>query len=212
MGWVSSPHGASFLTSNTLPAVCCLVENPLIDNQDEQELSTDVERDLTELATCISNMRDYASAQNSGSRHTQEALIKRYNEIHYDYSTEFKNTLNAVNRKRENMELFHSSKSTPMEEQDSSMAKLLRERSGIAASMKSINDVISQAFDTKSALGSQRTLLSGAGSGLSSLSTSMPSFNRLIDGIQRKKYRESFILAVVVGVLVCFSLWWVLLR
>jgi len=204
---ITSSPSFDILDSHTF-----LVENPLIDNQDEQELSSDVERDLTELASCISNMRDYAASNNSGSRHTQEALIKRYNEIHYDYSTEFKNTLNAVNRKRESMELFHSSKSTPMDEQDSSMAKLLRERSGIAASMKSINDVITQAFDTKSALSSQRDRLSASASGLGGLATNMPSFNRLIDGIQRKKYRESLILAIVIGVLICFTIWWMFLR
>ena len=48
----------------------------------------------------------------------------------------------AVNRKRESMELFKSSKKLGADEQDSSFAKLMKERSTIAASMKSINDVI----------------------------------------------------------------------
>ena len=40
------------------------------------------------------------------------------------------------------MELFKTSKKGGTDEQDSSVAKLLKERSSIAASMKSINDVI----------------------------------------------------------------------
>ena len=40
------------------------------------------------------------------------------------------------------MELFQSSKKLHGDSEDSSVAKLLRERSTIAASMKSINDVI----------------------------------------------------------------------
>lgn len=40
------------------------------------------------------------------------------------------------------MELFQSSKNMHKDDQDSSVAKLLRERNSIAASMKSINDVI----------------------------------------------------------------------
>ena len=48
----------------------------------------------------------------------------------------------TVQRKRESMELMQSSKSLHKDDQDSSVAKLLREKGSIAASMKSINDVI----------------------------------------------------------------------
>ena len=40
----------------------------------------------------------------------------------------------------------------------------------------------------------------------------VPGFGRLIDGIQRKKSTEQIIIAVVIGVLVCFTIWWVFLR
>jgi len=40
------------------------------------------------------------------------------------------------------MELFKTSKNGGQEEQDPSMLKLQKERSSLAASMKSINDVI----------------------------------------------------------------------
>ena len=48
----------------------------------------------------------------------------------------------TVSRKRESMELFETSKSLHGDDKDSSVAKILRERSTIAASMRSINDVI----------------------------------------------------------------------
>lgn len=99
----------------------------------------------------------------------QEVLIKRYYEIHFDYSTEFKNTsvcgflavlsgqlrpvlttltLQAtVQRKRDSMELMQSSRNSRKDDgQDSSVAKLLREKTTIAASMKSINDVIRSVY------------------------------------------------------------------
>jgi hypothetical protein len=48
-----------------------------------------------------------------------------------------------VQRKRDSMELLQSSRNTRKDDgQDSSIAKLLREKTSIAASMKSINDVI----------------------------------------------------------------------
>lgn len=182
-------------------------ENPLMGSIEERELSSEIERDLRDLADCIISMRNCALG--SSSSH-QEVLIKRYHEIHFDYSAEFKTISSAVQRKIESMELFKTSRKGGLGEQDPSILKLQKERSSLAASMKSINDVISQAFETRNALTSQRTTLSGVTGGLHGLSANMPSFNRLIDGIQRKKYKESLVVALLIGVLICFTFWWLL--
>lgn len=186
----------------------CDEENPLLESKEEQELASDIEEDLNELSFIINGMRDCSPSP----VHHQEVLIKRYQEIHFDYNTEFKNTSNAVHRKRESLELFQSSKKLHADQEDSSVAKLLRERTTIAASMKSINEVISQAFETRNSLSSQRSTLAGASSGLSGLAANVPSFGRLIDGIQRKKYKESLVVAFVVALLICFSIWWMFFR
>jgi len=70
----------------------CDEENPLLESRDEQELSSDIERDLNELADCINNMRSCPSTSSSAPVNHQESLIKRYHEIHFDYSAEFRNT------------------------------------------------------------------------------------------------------------------------
>jgi len=187
----------------------CDEEAGLVESKEEASLSSDIERDLAELSECINAMRGVGSSSSS------EVLIKRYHEIHFDYSNEFKNTSATVQRKRESIELFQSSNKLHMTNggaQDSSVAKLLRERSSIAASMKSINDVIAQAWDTKNSLLGQRSTLQGSHSGISGLAAQVPSFGRLIDGIQRKKLKESLIVAVVVGLLLCLTLWYVFLR
>lgn len=77
----------------------------------------------------------------------------------------------TVQRKRESMELFNSSKNLRGEEQDSSVAKLLRERNTIAASMRSINEVINQAFETRNTLTAQRSTLAGANTGLGGITS-----------------------------------------
>jgi hypothetical protein len=149
------------------------LENPLLENREEQELGNDIERDLSEvsphhlfvpslflsqLSECIDAMRHCNQSSSHTLAHNQDILIKRYQEIHFDYSSEFKTTSvrdytsffpshshfpqAAVTRKRESMELFQSSKKMHAEEHDSSVAKLLRERSSIAASLKSVNDLI----------------------------------------------------------------------
>ena len=54
----------------------------------------------------------------------------------------FLNMKSTVSRKRESMELFETSKNLHGDDKDSSVSKILKERSTIAASMRSINDVI----------------------------------------------------------------------
>jgi hypothetical protein len=67
----------------------CDEENPLMENHEERDLSLDVDKDLTELSQCINGLRQCQSLKTSPH---QEALIKRYQEIHYDYTSEYKNT------------------------------------------------------------------------------------------------------------------------
>eukprot|EP01039_Chlorochromonas_danica_P005109 gene5109-5615_t len=184
-------------------------ENPLVESNDEQSLAVEIEHDLAELYECIQKMRQVSGGSLTSQ---QEVLIKRYYEIHFDYSTEFKNTSATVQRKRESMELMQSSRSLRGEQSDSSVAKLLKEKLSIAASMRSINEVISQAFETKNTLSNQRGSLTNSSGGLGSLSNSMPAIGKLIDGIQKKKFRESLVVALVVAVLLCFTVWWIFLR
>lgn len=65
----------------------------------------------------------------------------------------------------------------------------------------------SQAFETKNSLTSQRSTLNNSTGGLTSLSANVPGIGRLIEGIQKKKSKESMIIAVVIGVLLCFTIW-----
>lgn len=127
------------------------------------------------------------------------------------------------------MELLNNNRKFLHEEKDSSMSKLLKEKMSIAASMRSINEVLrypssqrivffvhfthnrislcSQAFETKGSLLSQRNSLSNASGGLGNITNSVPGIGRLIEGIQKKKYRETLIIGGVVAGLICFTIW-----
>jgi hypothetical protein len=43
-------------------------------------------------------------------------------------------------------------------------------------------------------------------------SARVPTFNSLIDNIQRKKYRESLVIVLTVSMILCFFIWWIFLR
>lgn len=153
----------------------------------------------------------------------QENWIKRYYEIHFDYSTEFKNIYATVQRKKESINMNGSKRnsssfssninsSNQNDSDSSSVSRLFKERFSISASMKNINDVLNQAFEAKNMLASQRNTLNNSNSSLSTLTNSFPSLGRLIDSISRKKTRDSVTIAGIVAVLICFTIWWVFLR
>jgi hypothetical protein len=65
----------------------------------------------------------------------------------------------------------------------------------------------SQAFETKNSLTNQRGSLGNASGGLNSLTSNVPGIGKLIEGIQKKKYKETMTIGAVIAVLVCFLLW-----
>ena len=71
--------------------------------------------------------------------------------------------------------------------------------------------IYSQAFETKSTLMSQRASLQGSATGITGLVANVPSFQRLIEGVQRKKTRETMLVSLFVGVLLCFTIWYVMI-
>eukprot|EP00639_Heterosigma_akashiwo_P029631 CAMPEP_0194687640 /NCGR_PEP_ID=MMETSP0295-20121207/16385_1 /TAXON_ID=39354 /ORGANISM="Heterosigma akashiwo, Strain CCMP2393" /LENGTH=236 /DNA_ID=CAMNT_0039576027 /DNA_START=119 /DNA_END=826 /DNA_ORIENTATION=- len=81
--------------------------SPSLDNHEEQSLAVDIEHLLSALSDCNEKMNACVTA---GSRTANSALLQRYREILFDYTTEFKNTSVAIQRKRESQELFRSAR------------------------------------------------------------------------------------------------------
>ena len=87
----------------------CDEENPLLLSTEEQSLASQIEHDLVDFHEAIVSMREAINnplspslssssssyshkMQSPASTHQQEMTVKRFSEIHYDYSSEFRNT------------------------------------------------------------------------------------------------------------------------
>ena len=184
-------------------------EESAMTRTDEDKVSKEIERLLIDLNECISSMKE--SEDSVGS--LQDNLIKRYDEIYFDYKTEFQNASAALRRKRESMALFEGAENNrDGDGEDSATALLLAERNTIANSMRSIGDVIGEATEAKVFLKNQRGLLDGGFSQLSGLNTRLPTFDQVIDGIQKKKFRDQAIIACIIGLCLIFIIWWTCLK
>lgn len=180
-------------------------------SHEEQALARDVDIDLTEMTECIDTMRSYAED------HNQQEVLKRFHEVHFDYSSEYRKSTTIMHGKRESAQLFRgagagNTAAAGASGEDSAVNRLLRERSGIANSMRGVNEAISQAFDAKGHLLGQRGMLGTSSSSLGGLVRSIPGFTKLVDGLSRKKFRENAVVAAFCGVLVCFTIWWMFMR
>ena len=211
-------------------------ERPYDGGRDENDMSVQIDRNLNDLSDCIQKMKLCHSLNSH-----QEGLIKRYTDINFEYRQEYKNISQTIQRKKESLELFGSSSSSYSNSSSNSSSnsmnprsnssggasgvgaggddglsaatsKLLRERSTQSMIGKGVGDMIQQAITVKDSLTSQRLALTSTGGGLSTITSAAPSFSRLIDSMQKKKFRDNVIMAVVLGVLSFFTIWWVFLR
>ncbi|CAM9165546.1 unnamed protein product [Heterosigma akashiwo] len=183
--------------------------SPSLDNHEEQSLAVDIEHLLSALSDCNEKMNACVTA---GSRTANSALLQRYREILFDYTTEFKNTSVAIQRKRESQELFRSMHggggSGGGAARDPAMEHLLRERNAIGGAMRASNSVIGQAFATRDELRAQGATLQGTSGTLAGITSNLPSIGRVVEAIQKKKYRDNMIVGGVIALLICFTLWY----
>lgn len=181
-------------------------EDPL-DGTQEQSLAGEIDELLSSLGDCNDRM---AAIVSKGGRKADSAMLQRYREILFDFSTEFKKTAAALQRKREATELFKSARTDGGVGRGNDMEQehLLREQNAIHSSLQSATGVLGQAAAARESLRVQRTALSSASSTLSSMQNRFPAINRVVEAINKKKARDRLVIAFVIAVLIVFCLWW----
>lgn len=88
---------------------------------------------------------------------------------------------------------------------------LLREKNAVDQSRSLTDSIIGQAMAAKSSLERQRQTFSSSHGKVTGISNSFKGINSLVDQIKKKKLRNNTILAGVIAMLICFTLWWMVL-
>lgn len=152
------------------------------------------------------------NATSSNNAH-HSLLVKRYREIVYDCTNDFKKTNRAILKKREQNDLFRGAASVRKEGEegeDEATAALLRERNAIGNSLQSASSIIGQASDIRSELRNQGTALKNVGNKVLVMASRVPGLNGLIEGIRRKRGKDDNIVSAVIAGCILFTLWYVL--
>jgi Golgi SNAP receptor complex protein 1 len=186
-------------------------------NEEESALAADINRTISAMTDLIERKMMPCAERTGKSQHI--LLVKRYREILFDCSADFKKTSAAVARKREQMELFRGSRATSGGSSgqgngngadDEAMEHLLRERNAIGNSLQTADSVLGQAAEVHSELRSQGSALRGVRGTVMSIAGNVPGLNRLIDNIRKKRNKDDMIVSGVIASCILFTLWYVL--
>jgi len=188
-------------------------------NEEESALAADINRTISAMTDLIERKMMPCAERTGKSQHI--LLVKRYREILFDCSADFKKTSAAVARKREQMELFRGASSRAASggssghgqgngEDDEAMEHLLRERNAIGNSLQTADSVLGQAAEVHSELRSQGSALRGVRGTMMSIANNVPGLNRLIDNIRKKRNKDDMIVSGVIAACILFTLWYVL--
>ena len=186
-------------------------------NEEETALAADINRTISSMTDLIERRMMPCAERTGRSQHT--LLVKRYREILFDCSADFKKTSAAVARKREQAELFRGANTGGGGNgsggggnggRDEGMEHLLRERSAIGNSLRAADDVLGQAAEVQSELRTQGSSLRGAQGTMLAIAANVPGVNQLIDKIRKKRNKDDIIVSGVIAFCILFTLWYVL--
>lgn len=187
---------------------------------EESNLANDINRTLTLLSDLINTKMSPNASKSNNAHHA--LLVKRYREIVYDCTNDFKKTNRAIIKKREQNDLFRgatSSSSTNKslnnngennDQHDPAMEALMRERNAIGNSLQSASNVINQASDIRAELKNQGNALKNVGNKVLVMASRVPGLNGLIENIRRKRGKDDVIVSCVIAGCILFTLWYVL--
>ena len=181
-------------------------------NEEEAALAADIHRTITSMTDLIERRMMPCAERTGRSQHT--LLVKRYREILFDCSADFKKTSAAVARKREQAELFRGANASGGGNgnggsgMDEGMEHLLRERNAIGNSMKAADAVLGQASEVQSELRSQGASLRGVQGTMLAIAGNVPGLNVLIDKIRKKRNKDDVIVSGVIAFCILFTLWY----
>eukprot|EP01100_Stratorugosa_tubuloviscum_P013876 TRINITY_DN7145_c0_g1_i1.p1 TRINITY_DN7145_c0_g1~~TRINITY_DN7145_c0_g1_i1.p1 ORF type:complete len:231 (-),score=96.30 TRINITY_DN7145_c0_g1_i1:27-719(-) len=178
------------------------------------ELSANsIELELDQLIIKLDETTKFLSSQlnSMGSRATSNMhrTFESYRERLADYKHEFLRTKKAIQESRSYSHLILSVQVENDPRKTNSLNEnLLRERSSLANSDKTLESLVSQAMEARESLASQKQTLQNTLSKLTTMSGISANVNQLSNTLSKLKAKEKIILASVISFCLFFLIWW----
>jgi len=169
-------------------------------------LSIDIEETLSQLKDI--NERMARCEESAALPH----ILQHHRSKLYEFESEFKKTKAKIAEARHHADLVYNMRDVISNAKNvgvnSRMDSLLRERGVIHEADHIADQLIAQAQETREQLSTQRSILSNMLSSISGMQGTLPSINSIVSSIKKKKYKDMLVLGTVIGLCVCFLIFY----
>lgn len=140
--------------------------------------------------------------------------VQRFREVTHDMKTTFRKQQANHRQRRDALKLLgrDGARGSSNGSDPSATDLLLRERSSLTTSNRAIDTILAQAAETRDALSRQRSIIMSSTGGLSGIAARMPGASQVIAAIQQRRIFNDRVTAAVIGVVLCFFVYWFVLR
>lgn len=168
----------------------------------------DLEVEVEELLQKLGELNDQLAALSHDTENTpsQSMLraIQRHREVYQDYVRELRRTKANVQHALDQANLLSGVRNDIDAYKSSAADALLAERGHIDNSHQMTDDILAQAYETRSEFSRQRTTIAGINARMAGVMSSIPGINNLLSMIKTRRRRDSVILGCIIGL--CFIL------
>lgn len=146
------------------------------------------------------------------SQTTHSVVVNTYLNILQEVRQEYRKQVQQAKERKNEIELLNDAKVRYEQQQQNTYTSvtdiLLRERSSLMNAHSEVDEALNRAAETQSMLSRQRSTILSSSSRLGSIMERIPGINQLMTFIHRKRIKNELVIATVIGLCVCFTLWY----
>jgi len=169
----------------------------------------DLERELEELLEKLEEANEQLSKLAANPELLSPAMlrtIQRHREVCQDHARELRRTKATAQNALDQANLFSGVRNDIDTYKSSTTDTLLAERGRIDSSHGMTDDLLQQAYETRSEFGRQRSTLSSINSRMGHVIKTMPGINNIVSMIRTRRRRDSIIMGLVIGICIILLL------
>lgn len=178
-------------------------------------MTADMESLLSRLHAVVDAMSAAVSPSSGTPAPALQHTMQRHAEILHDYNQEFRKTKDVLAASRDHADLLAGAAAAAAEGGrirtaggGAGLDGLYKERASISAATSGADTAISTGLSLKEDLERQRAMFASMVERMETMSEGLPAVNRLIGQIRRKKKRDVFIMAAVIGIMLFVTFSW----
>lgn len=182
-------------------------------------MTADMESLLSRLRAVVDTMSAAVAGSSGTPAPALQHTMQRHAEILHDYNQEFRKTRDALAASRDHADLLAGAAAAAAEGGrirtaggGAGLEGLYKERASVSAATSGADTAIATGLNLKEDLERQRAMFASMVERMETMSEGLPVVNRLIGQIRRKKKRDVFIMAAVVGIMLFVTFSWKVLR